>query len=125
MQRTKIVCTLGPASDDEATIRAFVEAGMAVARINFSHGTHDDQARRIELVRRVASEACRPIAIFADLQVPKLRVKSCKRSRLLLGDDFAVWMHHYERDSVRSHSRHLVDRSIATKRQRPPLRHYF
>ena len=74
MQRTKIVCTLGPASDDEATIRAFVEAGMAVARINFSHGTHDDQARRIELVRRVASEAGRPIAILADLQGPKLRV---------------------------------------------------
>ena len=74
MQRTKIVCTLGPASDDEATIRAFVEAGMAVARINFSHGTHDDQARRIALVRRVASDAGRPVAILADLQGPKLRV---------------------------------------------------
>ena len=74
MLRTKIVCTLGPASADEATIRAFVEAGMAVARINFSHGTHDDHARRIELVRRVASDAGRPIAILADLQGPKLRV---------------------------------------------------
>ena len=74
MLRTKIVCTLGPVSDDEATIRAFVEAGMAVARINFSHGTHDDQARRIELVRRVARDAGRPVAILADLQGPKLRV---------------------------------------------------
>ena len=74
MLRTKIVCTLGPASAGEATVRAFVEAGMAVARINFSHGTHKDHARRIDLVRRVASDAGRPIAILADLQGPKLRV---------------------------------------------------
>ena len=74
MQRTKIVCTLGPASDDEATIRAFVEAGMSVARINFSHGTHEDQARRIELVRQVASDSGCSVAILADLQGPKLRV---------------------------------------------------
>jgi len=74
MLRTKIVCTLGPASDTETTIRAFVEAGMAVARINFSHGTHEDQARRIEMVRKVAKEVGRPIAVLADLQGPKLRV---------------------------------------------------
>jgi pyruvate kinase len=72
--RTKIVCTLGPASDDEAAIRAFVEAGMAVARINFSHGTHDDHARRIAIVRRLADEMGRAIAVLADLQGPKLRV---------------------------------------------------
>ena len=74
MLRTKIVCTLGPASDDTGTIGAFVEAGMAVARINFSHGTHVEQARRIETVRRVASERGCPVAILADLQGPKLRV---------------------------------------------------
>jgi pyruvate kinase len=72
--RTKIVCTLGPATDEEATIRAFVEAGMAVARINFSHGTHEDHARQIATVRRVASEGNRSVAILADLQGPKLRV---------------------------------------------------
>ena len=74
MLRTKIVCTLGPASDDEATVRAFVQARMAVARINFSHGTYDDHGRRIATVRRVASEAGRAVAILADLQGPKLRV---------------------------------------------------
>jgi pyruvate kinase len=74
MLRTKIVCTLGPATDDDATIRAFVKAGMAVARVNFSHGTHDDHARRIEIVRRLADEAGHAIAILADLQGPKLRV---------------------------------------------------
>jgi len=74
MLRTKIVCTLGPASDDPSAIRAFVAAGMAVARINFSHGTHEEQARRIETVRRVASERGCPVAFLADLQGPKLRV---------------------------------------------------
>lgn len=74
MIRTKIVCTLGPSSDDEATIRAFVEAGMAVARINFSHGSYDDHARRIGLVRQAAAGAGRVVAVLADLQGPKLRV---------------------------------------------------
>ncbi len=74
MLRTKIVCTLGPASDDEASIRAFIQAGMAVARVNFSHGMHEDHARRIELVRRAARETGRSVAILADLQGPKLRV---------------------------------------------------
>jgi pyruvate kinase len=74
MLRTKIVCTLGPASDDEATIRAFFDAGMAVARVNFSHGDDEEHARRIEMVRRVAAELGRAVAILADLQGPKLRV---------------------------------------------------
>ena len=74
MLRTKIVCTLGPASDDENTLRAFIQAGMAVARINFSHGSHEEHARRIESVRRTASDLGRAVAILADLQGPKLRV---------------------------------------------------
>jgi pyruvate kinase len=74
MLRTKIVCTLGPASEDEATVRAFLEAGMTVARINFSHGSHEVHAQRIALVRRLANEMGRPVAILADLQGPKLRV---------------------------------------------------
>jgi pyruvate kinase len=74
MLRTKIVCTLGPASEDENTLRAFVEAGMAVARINFSHGTHRDHAQRIETIRRISRETGRVVAIMADLQGPKLRV---------------------------------------------------
>ncbi|MBN1660007.1 MAG: pyruvate kinase [Anaerolineae bacterium] len=74
MLRTKIVCTLGPVSGDLETIRAFAQAGMAVARINFSHGTYEDHARRIALVREVARENRCPIAVLADLQGPKLRV---------------------------------------------------
>lgn len=74
MLRTKIVCTLGPASEDEPVITSFVQAGMAVARINFSHGDHADHARRISLVRQIARRANRPVAVMADLQGPKLRV---------------------------------------------------
>ena len=74
MLRTKIVCTLGPASDTEATIRAFLEAGMAAARINFSHGNYEAHTRRIQLVRRLAGQLGQPVAILADLQGPKLRV---------------------------------------------------
>jgi pyruvate kinase len=74
MLRTKIVCTLGPASDEEAILRSFIQAGMAVARINFSHGTHEEQAHRISQVRHLADEMDRPVAILADLQGPKLRV---------------------------------------------------
>ena len=79
MLRTKIVCTLGPTSDDEATIRAFVEAGMAVARINFSHGAYEEHTHRIEVVRRVASELGRPVAILADLQGPNYASAPCLR----------------------------------------------
>lgn len=70
----KIVATLGPASDDYNTIRALVEAGADVFRLNMSHGTEDDIARRHKIVRQVEADLGVPIAILADLQGPKLRV---------------------------------------------------
>jgi pyruvate kinase len=90
MLRTKIVCTLGPASNDEATIRAFVEAGMAVARLNFSHGSTDDQARRMEIVRRLSAEMDRPVAVMADLQGPKLRVGALPPEGMALAEGQTV-----------------------------------
>ncbi|HVZ49003.1 MAG TPA: pyruvate kinase [Gemmatimonadaceae bacterium] len=72
--RTKIVCTLGPASSDPATIRALVDAGMNVARINFSHGTHAQHDAVIATVRAIAQEAGKPVAILADLQGPRIRI---------------------------------------------------
>ena len=74
LRRTKIVATIGPASDDHDTLRALADAGMDGARLNFSHGTHEDMARRTELVRDVQEEIGRPIALIADLQGPKLRI---------------------------------------------------
>ena len=72
--RTKIVCTLGPATATEDAIRSLVEAGMNVARLNFSHGTHSQHVETIALVRRVASEMRTPVAILGDLQGPRIRV---------------------------------------------------
>ncbi|MBT6842882.1 MAG: pyruvate kinase [Candidatus Melainabacteria bacterium] len=70
---TKIVATLGPSSDNEATIRNMIEAGMSVARINCSHGDWKDRKDRIELIRRLSIEYKRPIGILVDLQGPKIR----------------------------------------------------
>src|SRR5918998_2731684 len=74
VRRTKIVCTLGPTSSSREAIRALVAAGMDAARLNFSHGTHEDHAERAALVREVQEEARRPLALIADLQGPKLRI---------------------------------------------------
>jgi len=77
--RTRIVATLGPASSSEDGIRALVEAGVDVFRVNFSHGTHAEHAARIAAVRRVAG--ARPIAILQDLAGPKLRLAHAVRAR--------------------------------------------
>jgi len=73
-RRTKIVATLGPASSSRKTVLELVRAGMDVARLNFSHGTHEDHAKSAALVREVAEEVERPIAVIADLQGPKVRI---------------------------------------------------
>ncbi|HEY5219749.1 MAG TPA: pyruvate kinase [Gemmatimonadaceae bacterium] len=71
---TKIVCTLGPATATSETLRGLVEAGMNVARINFSHGTHEQHTESIARVRAVADSMGRPIAILGDLQGPRIRI---------------------------------------------------
>jgi len=74
LRNVKIVATLGPASSDYKTIRALFEAGADVFRLNMSHGTHDDQKARYDIIRKVEADCDRPIAVLADLQGPKLRV---------------------------------------------------
>ena len=74
LRNVKIVATLGPASDDYATIRALFQAGADVFRLNMSHGTHDDIRARHVIIRQIEADTGRPIAILADLQGPKLRV---------------------------------------------------
>src|SRR5271167_3319927 len=77
-RRAKIVCTIGPASDTEEMIRALMLRGMDVARLNFSHGSHDDHARVIRRLRKVAGELGRTICILQDLQGPKIRTGRLK-----------------------------------------------
>src|SRR5512138_3801353 len=72
-RRAKIVCTLGPASNTEAPIRDLMRCGMDVARLNFSHGTHEEHARVIDRLRKVARAERRTICILQDLQGPKIR----------------------------------------------------
>ncbi|MGE5598295.1 MAG: pyruvate kinase [Bacteroidota bacterium] len=72
-KKTKIVCTIGPASERRETLRAMIEAGMDVARLNFSHGQFADHTRSYEAVRGAAAEAGREIAVLLDIQGPKIR----------------------------------------------------
>lgn len=73
-KHAKIVATLGPASDERQTIQALFDAGADVFRLNFSHGTHEDHKRRLDLIRKVERQSGRPIGVLLDLQGPKLRI---------------------------------------------------
>lgn len=90
LRNVKIVATLGPASSDYQTIRALFEAGADVFRLNMSHGTHDEQRARYDIIRQIEVDTGRPIAVLADLQGPKLRVGTFAASAADLeeGDKF-------------------------------------
>lgn len=74
MKRTKIVCTIGPASSAPDRIEAMIRAGMNVARLNFSHGSHEEHAAKVATIRSIAKALGRPVAILQDLAGPKIRV---------------------------------------------------
>ena len=83
-RRARIVATLGPASSDEAAIRALFERGVDVFRLNFSHGTQSDHARRLEIIRALEQESGRAIGVLLDLQGPKLRLGTFDAGRVQL-----------------------------------------
>jgi pyruvate kinase len=84
MRRTKIVATLGPASSSPDVIRRLIVAGMDVARLNFSHGTHEDHARNIATLRGISAELDTPVTILQDLSGPKIRVGQLPNGQLTL-----------------------------------------
>src|ERR1700730_2729583 len=90
MRKAKIVCTMGPACREEPMLGRLVAAGMDVARLHFSHGTHEDHARTIASVRCAAEAAGRPLALLADLQGPKIRVGKIKGGKVQLAKDSEV-----------------------------------
>ncbi|MBW3627670.1 MAG: pyruvate kinase [Gemmatimonadetes bacterium] len=90
-RRTKIVCTLGPASWEPAVIESLIEAGMDVARVNFSHGTLEQHAATIRSVRGASDRLGRPVAVLADLQGPKIRVGELPEPLELSFDDVIVF----------------------------------
>ncbi|MEV7126305.1 pyruvate kinase [Streptomyces sp. NPDC093260] len=87
MRRAKIVCTLGPATDTYDRIKALVDAGMDIARLNLSHGTHTEHEERYQHVRRAADETGRSVGILADLQGPKIRLDRFHEGPVLLERD--------------------------------------
>ncbi len=89
-RRTKIVCTLGPASSSYEVVRSLVEAGLDAARLNFSHGSHEEHQRAAAGIRRLQLECGRPLALIADLQGPKLRVGKLSEPRTLAAGDDVV-----------------------------------
>jgi pyruvate kinase len=90
-RRTKIIATIGPASSSPEILLAIARAGMDVARLNFSHGTHEDHAQRVALVRDVQEEIGHAIAIIADLQGPKVRIGALPAPIMLdRGDEIVV-----------------------------------
>ncbi len=86
MRKTKIVCTLGPASETKEIITGLCKAGMNVARFNFSHGTHDDHKKRLDVVKEVREELQLPIAVMLDTKGPEYRIKTFENSSVLLAD---------------------------------------
>jgi pyruvate kinase len=103
LRNVKIVATLGPASSTYEMIRALFDAGADVFRLNMSHGTHDEQAARHAIIRKVEADVGRPIAILADLQGPKLRVGTFAAGAhdLVAGDRFRFDLDPAEGDAAR------------------------
>lgn len=84
IRKTKIVCTIGPATSSESRIRQLVEAGMNVARLNFSHGTHDNHGAVLQHVREISAEMGVPVAVLQDLAGPKVRIGTFPDGRIEL-----------------------------------------
>ena len=86
MRKTKIICTIGPSSSDEATFTKMCAAGMNVARLNFSHGTHEEHQEKIDMIKKVREELDLPIAIMLDTKGPEYRIKTFKTGSIELSD---------------------------------------
>lgn len=84
MRKTKIVCTLGPATDDPAVLQQLILSGMNVARFNFSHGTHEEHHRRLEMLREASRELMMPVATMMDTKGPEVRVGLFRDKKVLL-----------------------------------------
>jgi len=90
MRKTKIVCTIGPASESSQTLEAMIQMGMNIARLNFSHGTREEHLRKIQTIRQIADRLKKPVAILQDLSGPKIRVGLMKEGGVELkrGEEF-------------------------------------
>lgn len=90
MRKTKIICTIGPACENPDVLRELMDAGMSVARMNFSHGTHEEHKKKFDLVKKIRAEKRLPIPIMLDTKGPEYRIKTFENGQILLndGDEF-------------------------------------
>ena len=86
MRKTKIVCTIGPSSSDEKIFSEMCKSGLNVARLNFSHGTHAEHQKKIDMIKKVREELNMPIAIMLDTKGPEYRIKTFKNSKVIVKD---------------------------------------
>ena len=103
MRKTKIICTIGPASENEETLKKMCLAGMNVARLNFSHGTHEEQQKKIDLIKKVRQELNLPIAIMLDTKGPEYRIRTFANGKVTVkaGDTFTFTTDEIEGDETR------------------------
>ena len=86
MRKTKVICTIGPSCDNEETLTRMCLEGMNVARLNFSHGTHEDHQIKIDLIKKVREKLNLPIAIMLDTKGPEYRIKTFENKKVTLND---------------------------------------
>ncbi len=86
MKKTKIICTLGPASESEEVLSKLIDAGMNVARLNFSHGTHEEHAKKIATIKKVREAKKVPLPIMLDTKGPEFRIKTFENGKITLKD---------------------------------------
>lgn len=103
MRKTKIICTIGPSSDNEKTLIEMCKAGMNVARLNFSHGTHEEHKKKIDLVKKVREKLNMPIAIMLDTKGPEYRIRTFAQGKIHLneGDRFVFTTEDVEGDQTK------------------------
>ena len=100
MRKTKIICTIGPASENEAVLTAMCNEGMDVARLNFSHGTHEEHKRKIDLIKQVREKLDKPVAIMLDTKGPEYRIGTFAEEKVTVktGDTFTFTTENVEGD---------------------------
>ena len=101
MKKTKIICTMGPAVKDEETLRGLIRGGMDVARFNFSHGTHEEQKGRMDLLKKIRAEEKVPVAILLDTKGPEIRTGTLEDGKKIIlkeGQTFVLTSEEIEGD---------------------------
>lgn len=111
MRKTKIICTLGPSTDDPAVLRQLMLSGMDVARVNMSHQNHDSHRRRIEMVKKLREELQLPVAVLIDTKGPEIRLGTFKEPRVELRSGRVVRPHHRDGGGGRPRRFHQLSRA--------------